>query len=176
MNFKPLLKEIEQSESFKEFKSQHPDAELVAGFFILDFKDKREESTIDYKSGDKIFTFTLSNEGVFSVKEEEVLDKTKSLKKLNPDIQIDAVGLKAKVDQALVDNEVKGNLEKIIAVLQAMPGKGDLSGENLVSHTVWNLTCMVEGMKIILIHVNAITGEITKFEKRSLFDFARPTK
>jgi len=165
MNFKPLLKEIEQSESFKQFKEQHSDAELVAGFFILDFKDKREESTIDYKAGDKIFTFTISNEGLFSVKEDDILDKTKSLNKLNPEITIDAVDLKAKVEKALKDNEVSGNLEKIIAVLQEMDGK-----------TVWNLTCMVEGMKIVLIHIDAISGEVIKCEKRSLFDFAQPAK
>jgi len=165
MNFKPLLKEIEQSESFKQFKEQHPDAELVAGFFILDFKDEREECTIDYKAGEKVFTFTLSNEGLFSVKEEEILDKTKLLNKLDPNITIDAVDLKAKVTQALTENEVAGKLEKIIAVLQEIQGK-----------TIWNLTCMVEGMKIILIHIDAITGEIIKCEKRSLFDFARPAK
>ena len=178
MNFKDLLKEIEQSESFKQFKEQHSDAELIAGFFILDFKDKREESTIDYKSGDKIYTFTISNEGLFSFKEENILDKTRPLNKLNSDIKVDAVNLKAKVEQAFKDNKITGNLEKIIAVLQEMSisGNGDPSRENLVSHTIWNLTCMVEGMKIILIHIDAITGEVIKCEKRSLFDFARPSK
>jgi hypothetical protein len=31
-----------------------------------------------------------------------------------------------------------------------------------------------EGMKIMMIHIDAITGDIIKFEKKSLFDFVKP--
>jgi len=173
MNFTPLLLKLERSQEYTDFKGQHPKAFICAGFFIRDFKEGNNQTSIDFCDDGKIFSFTPQG-SVFQIKEEEVLDKTKPLGEFDTEIQVDVDNIREIVEKQLEKYDVKSPLEKIIAVLQAIPGKGDLSGENLVSHTIWNLTCMLEGMKIILIHINAKSGEVTKFENRSLFDFVRP--
>jgi len=174
MNFLPLLLKLERSQEYTTFKAAHPESFICAGFFIRDFKDGCDQTSIDLCDAGTITTFTPQGAG-FQTKEEEILDKTKPLIPFDIKIQVDVEQIKPLVEQQLTKNKVTQKLEKIIAVLQGMPGKGDLSGENSVSHTVWNLTCMLEGMKIILIHIDAKTQEILKFENRSLFDFVRPS-
>jgi len=166
MNFKSLFLRLERSKEFSEFKEKNPEAFLCAGFFIRDYKDGNNQSSVDFANNGKITTFTPS-ENSFQIKEEEILDKTRPLSQFSPDIKIDIDQLKELVEKELQKNNINGSLEKIIAVLQANPAGGD---------AMWNLTCFVEGMKIILVHIDATTQEILKFENRSLFDFVRPQK
>ena len=53
MSFADTLEKIESSDLFKNFKEQNPDAELVAGFFILDFLSNDTKQTLDYKIDSK---------------------------------------------------------------------------------------------------------------------------
>ena len=61
MNFKETLEKVENSEEYKKFKKDYPDAEICVGFFILDFLSNDNKNSIDYKYKDKIFTFNIGN-------------------------------------------------------------------------------------------------------------------
>ena len=61
MNFKETLERVESSEEYKKFKEDYSDAEICAGFFILDFLSNDNKNSIDYKDKDKIFTFNINN-------------------------------------------------------------------------------------------------------------------
>lgn len=167
MNFKDCLQKIEDSETFKNFISKNPNSELCAGFFILDFKEKKEDYNIDYKINDKITTFSINPTTMAPILkgQEDILDKSKPLKKVDPAIEVEIPSLKLIIEKEMANQNVKGELEKIIAVLQT-----DEEGK-----TIWNLTCMISGMKIMISIIDAKTEEIIKFDKKSLFDFIRPS-
>lgn len=166
MNFISLKKRLESSQQFKTFKSQHPNAELVAGFFILDFKDKREEATLDYKQQEDLFTFNMQDPN-FAVKKEEVLDKTKPLEKLNTDIKVDIQDLEQIIKAQLEEQEIKQPIEKIIAVISQ-------SSNPKENFPIFNLTIMLSSFVILLCKINAQSGEVLEFKKKSLFDFVKP--
>ena len=52
MNFKDTLERVENSEEYKKFKEDYPDAEICVGFFILDFLSNDNKNSIDYKDKD----------------------------------------------------------------------------------------------------------------------------
>ena len=65
MKFKELLERVESSEEFKDFIGKYPDAELCAGFFIMDFLSNDNKETLDYKIGEKVFTFNVKEDKIF---------------------------------------------------------------------------------------------------------------
>jgi hypothetical protein len=67
------------------------------------------------------------------------------------------------MNKELLKNNIKNEIEKIIAVL---------SGEK----PKWSLTCLCKGFIIISSILNPYTGELQSFEKKSMFDFARVIK
>ena len=110
MNFQSLINKLEKSTNFKTFKSKNKDAQLVAGFFIFDFKDKREEATLDYQVGkekeQEIATFNMQDIN-FAFKKEKILDKTKSLSPLFKEIKLQPTELKAMIQIQLKEHKIK---------------------------------------------------------------------
>lgn len=162
MKFSQLLKTIENSQEFGDFKKQNPLAVLCAGFFILDFSQNREDYNLDYKSAQNIFSFALSPENNIIFKQEELIDSPKPLNEINQEIKfaVDLPDLQKETERILLENGIKSRLEKIIAILQ-----------NTGDRTIYNLTCICSNFIIILIQIDASTGETIKFERKKLFDF-----
>jgi len=166
MNFSQTLEAIEKSQEFKDFEKQHKDAYLCAGFFVLDFEQNTNQQQLDYSLKDrKIFTFVLS-ENEIAVNEAETIEgKKQKLPELSKEIKIDVEDLKEVVEKRIEEEGIHTKINKIIAILQKHEDK-----------QIWNLTCMTEGFGILQVHIDAISGEILKFEKRSLFDFVKKVK
>lgn len=163
MNVKHLAEGLENSEIFKNFKKEHPDSFFCAGFFIFDFKQQREEYSLDYRSGSRIFSFNISLEtGEITIREEEILDSSQPLEEVNINTKVEIPELRKIAEAQLQKNSVKHSLEKIIAILQNSEGK-----------IIWNLTCMCSDFAVIIIHINAQTGDILKFDSKNLFDFVK---
>ena len=163
MKLSQLLTRLEKTEQFKIFKKQNPDAFLCAAFIILRAKGGlvENEYSLDYKTKEQIFTFKIPTIGEIIMQNDELIEG-KPLEEINPKILTDIEELNPIVERALLRNSIKSKLEEIIAVLQTIEGK-----------TIWNLTCMCEGLVIINIHVDALSGDLTKFEKRNLLDFIK---
>ena len=164
MSFADTLEKIESSDLFKNFKEQNPDAELVAGFFILDFLSNDTKQTLDYKIDSKVFTFTLHNSGDITFKEDKLMDipgKPK-LSEIKPELEIEVEDLKGIAGMQALENGISSKFHKIIAILQIHEDK-----------QVWNLTCMLDGLIILHILIDSSTGEIIKFERKSMMDMIR---
>jgi hypothetical protein len=164
MNFQSFLEKIELSSKFKDFKIQNPDAELIAGFFIQDFLDSNDSSSLDYKAGEKIFTFSFSSENEILIKEDELI-KNPNIPELNSINSIPNIELNELKGLAGIEAHNQGiaqKFQKIIAVLQ-----------NSENKLIWNLTCMLDGLIILHILIDADTGKIIKFEKRNLMEFVK---
>ncbi|MGV8152218.1 MAG: hypothetical protein ACP5OG_03985 [Candidatus Nanoarchaeia archaeon] len=164
MDFKTSLKKIESSDLFKDFIVKYPSSELISGFFIMDFTGLNNQQNIDYRLGEKIFTFFI-NENNEVVLKEDVLIKNPSLpelKKLNSSLNLDLEELKPLVEITALNNAVNQKFQKIIAVLQ-----------NHGKNNEWHLTCMLDAFVILDIRIDSITKEILKFEKRNLMEFMK---
>lgn len=164
MNFNELYKKVNDSEVFKDFINKNPTAELCAGFFIIDFMSNDEKSSIDYKIDDKIFTFEYKDK--VKINEDRMLeipDKTfPQLEAISPEIKVEVNELKSISGIKALDEGINAKFNKIIAVLQKYNHK-----------QIWNLTCMLDGLIILNIHIDSISGEILKFERKSMMDLVR---
>jgi hypothetical protein len=166
MSFTTLLQKVESSQEFQDFKQQNPEAELVAGFFILDFLSNDNKETLDYKTEETIFTFTIKNNKIILNKDKLINDPTRpQLTKIQPEVKIDTDQLRNIVQTQTLNNNIQAKLNKIIAVLQKYNEK-----------QIWNLTCMLDQLIILNIHIDSETGEVLKFERKSMMDMIKRTK
>lgn len=167
MNFSSTLEKIEESEAFKNFKKEHKDAYLCAGFFVLDFESGEETSQqqLDYSlENGKIYTFALNDE--ITLKESETIEGNKEkLQEISEKIEIDLNKIKEVVEKEMEKQEISNKINKIIAILQIHENK-----------EIWNLNCMLESFGILHVHLDSQDGKILKFEKRSLFEFVKRVK
>jgi hypothetical protein len=164
MNFKQTLEKIQNSTVFKNFKNKHSDAVFCAGFFILDFIGNDNKKTLDYKIGERIFTFTLNDGDEITMLEDKLIKSNKhpGLEKLEPEVKIELDELKSIAGTRALDEGISGKFHKIIAVLQKLKDK-----------PVWNLTCLLEHLIILNVIIDSNNGEILKFERKSMMDLIR---
>lgn len=161
------LEKIESSNEFKQFKKQHPDAYFSVGFFVLDYEQNSNQQQLDYslKNG-KVFTFYLNDANKITFKEAEIIKgKEQKIPPLNPNIKVEVDELKEMIEKEMEKQDIQNRINKIIAILQ-----------NHENKQIWNLTCMLEGMNLLQVHIDCMTKDIIKFEKRSLFDFIKKIK
>ncbi len=157
---------IESSAVFKKFIKENPNAELVAGFFILDFISNDTKKSLDYKipQTDKIFTFELDKNNEVIIKQDKLINgpNLPKLKKIQPHTRIEIEELRAIAEKQALEHNVKSKFHKIIAVLQMHN-----------TQQAWNLTCMLEGLVILNILIDCDTGYIIKFDRKSMMDFVK---
>lgn len=164
MTFQQTLSTIESSVVFKNFIKEHPNAELVAGFFILDLLNNNNQRSLDYKVNSKIFTFSLNETNEITFKEDKVIEDSNlpKLQKISPNIRIDLNEIPSIAEKTALDNGVKSNFQKIIAVLQIHK-----------EQQVWNLTCILDSFVILNILIDSDTSHVIKFSRKSMADFVR---
>ena len=170
LTFASTLEQIETSEAFKNFKEKNPKIELCAGFFIIDYEQNKNQQQLDYCLADgKIFTFILNPETKeIIIKQAEKIEmqdkKLEKLGKLNPDIKADLDDVEKILSEKLKQKKIDKKLNKTIAILHK-------SSET--NKQIWNLNCMLAGLEILQVQIDTETGEILKFEKKSMFDFIK---
>jgi len=166
MTFQQIHSTIESSAVFKKLKQENQNIELVAGFFVLDFISNDEKKTLDYKipQTDKIFTFELDKNNEVIMKQDKLINDPNlpKLQEIQPYTKIEVEELRAIAEKQALENNIKSRFHKIIAVLQIHDNQ-----------QVWNLTCMLEGLIILNILVSCETGNIIKFDRKSMMDFIK---
>jgi hypothetical protein len=152
---------------YEDFSKEHPDAELVAGFFILDFLSHDTKDSLDYKCGEKIFTFSIDDKGKMSLNEDKLIESSERppLTKIIPKTNVEVDELKGIAGTKALEEGIRTKFHKIIAVLQNHEGK-----------QVWNLTCMLDELIILHVLIDCDSSNIIKFEKKSIMSFIRKTK
>ncbi len=172
MSFIETLQRIESSDLFKNFKEKHQDARLCAGFFILDFLSNDNKNSLDYKTGEKIFTFSINRKNEITIQEDRFLEFPETPKLTPIDIPsilgVELEELKGISEVKALDNGISAKFHKIIAVLQNKDEPG-IKEQKLI----WNLTCMLDHLIILHILIDAQTNQILKFERKSMMDLVR---
>ena len=175
MTLQQIHELITQSAVFKKFISEHKDAELVAGFFILDFLSNETKKTLDYKIDSCIFTFELDKNNEVVMKQDKLIEQPNlpKLEKILPSVKIEIEELRAIAEKQAIDNNIKSKFHKIIAVLQNYKPAQQENKQEDKNQQIWNLTCMLEEFIILNILINSDTGEIIKFQRKSMMDFIK---
>ena len=163
MTFQQTYKTLTESKVFQNFKKDFPDAKLIAGFFILDFMSNDTKESLDYKTDSRIFTFEIKNEDITMREDKLINDPSKpALTEISPNIKIDLDEIPSIAQQEAEKNNIHAKFHKIISVLQMHEDK-----------EVWNLTCMLDGLQILHVLIDANSKEVIKFEKKSMMDFIK---
>jgi len=164
MKIKPYIEKLGESKEFAQFRKKNPNGFFCAGFFVLDFQEKKNIHQIDYYLPEKkkMVTFGLDKE--VEMKEAELANDIIP-KKIEGEITLDLDILKGLVEDEMKNHTVTHELHKIIAVLQNIDGK-----------LVWNLNCITSDMGVIKMHVDDATHSVLKFEQVSLFDVVKKMK
>jgi len=168
MNFKETLDTVDASTEYKTFKSAHPDAKICAGFFIQDFLSNDSKDSIDYKDGEKIFTFNIINDEI-KMYEDELMDLPNTPKLqplLEPSAKIEVDQLKTIAMDKAHEEGIGSKFNKIIAVLQTFE-EGEKKSQ------IWNLTCMLDQLIILHMLIDCNSGEILKFQRKSFMDMIK---
>lgn len=158
MKFKEALSKLKKSKEFKKFIEGHKEAYLCTAFFIIDFKGNQSTTQLNFQLNDeRIASFLIGKE--IKLKIEDLIIK-KKIPKLKGNIKIDIDDIQSIAKKQIREKEIKGELSKIIAILSS-DGK----------QQIWNVTCFLEALQILNIHVDANSGRILKSEKTALSDF-----
>ncbi len=175
MKISDLFSRLEKSKAFRDFKKskETKKAFFCTGFFILNFKQAIFEYSLDFRNEKELFAFKIpidENEGII-LTQDKLLENPKPMprvdeaqaKNVNPDIE----DLKDIVEKEMAKNKITSPLDEIIAVLQNSDESKQL---------VWHLTCIVAGFTILNVIIDAKSGDLLKFEKKNLLDFASVKK
>ena len=170
ITFKETYEIVTNSAVFKKFKQEHPNAELIAGFFILDFLSNDNKESVDYKlpeeNADKIYTFELDKNKEVVMRQDKLITSDipnqPKLTQIKSEVKVDLNEIKEIAEKKAEENKITAKFHKIIAVLQ-----------NHENQLIWNLTCMLDQLIILHILINSETREIIKFERKSMMDFIK---
>ncbi|MFA5258854.1 MAG: hypothetical protein WC979_06070 [Candidatus Pacearchaeota archaeon] len=167
---KRTFETITNSEEFKKFREEYPDAELCTGFFVTDFFGNDNKKSLDYKLGERVFSFVVNELEKIKMYEDKLVKvENKEFPKLEvitPDIKVDLDEITEIAMAKTLENGICSKFSKIIAVLQKYK-------HNEKDIQAWNLTCMLEGLIIIHIMIDSDSGEIIKFERKSMMDLIK---
>jgi len=161
MKFDHYLKVLGDHKNFKKFIDKNPKAYLAAGFFVLDYETGKNMYQIDYSLPDKkVATFLLDQNSKVKVSEQAI---KKKLPKIKGKAKTDLDALKGIVEDEMKNRIVTEKIRKVIAILHTMDDK-----------LIWNLQVILDGLNILLVHIDDSDQTILKFEKHSLMELIKP--
>lgn len=161
MKIQPYIDKLEKSKEYKDFHKSNKDAFLTAGFFVLDFENKKNVHQLDFylPKEHQVAAFTLDH-GVILQKMKLMNEKVPG--KLSFQVKTDLDELHGILEDEMKNRNITEEVKKIIAVLQNVDGK-----------TLWNLNCVLSGMEILRAHVDDETQSVLKMEKFSMMDIMK---
>lgn len=136
-----------ETEAYKEFKKENPEAFFCSAMFVLGDADKIDLNFF-LPTQKKISSFAMPFASLTN-HQEEIKEQNEIQ---NLDFKVDADNLKESAEA-----KTGKKFTKLIAVLQ----KGN-----------WNLTCL-NGLDMSRMNIDAYTGELEKKDEGSLMDMVR---
>jgi len=165
MNSQFLFEKLENSEEYKKFIEENPDAYLCSAFFINDFTENPENKYhFDYyiPSSKKTFSFEMENEIKLVPLErydEKVLEKVLGKQSFDFD------EIYEKIMKEMEEKKINNKIQKMIFSLQNFEGKDTLFG-----------TILISGLALIKMTFDISENKIEEFEKKSFFDMMKIVK
>ena len=161
MDLRFYLEKLHDSNEYKNFMLENPDAYMCSGFFVMDFEKADHQRHLDFyvPTLKKVFSFKLEN-GIEKVP-IDVFDNRIS-KKLNLDYNFDLEEIEKLVRDKMTEEKVKSRIQKILLSLQ------NLEGKDLLTATVF-----VSGLGMLKVNIDPMSKKILDFDKKSFFDILK---
>jgi hypothetical protein len=150
MKVEKLLTQLKETESYKDFRNENPDAFFCSAMFVIGDADKIDLNFF-LPDKNKISSFSMPFASLTN-HPEEIKDQ-KEIKNMN--FKIDINNLKQEIE-----NKTKKKFPKLIAILH---------------NGIWNVTCL-NGLDMSRITLDAYTGKIKKKDEGSLMEMVRTKK
>ncbi len=167
MNFQFYLEKLFDSEEFKKFKKENPDAFLCSGFFTLDKEGKDNQQHLDYfvPGSEKLFSFKLNEDPIEMVPTETYKDQEGNdfnPEKVSDNVQFDMSEIEKLISEKALEEKINNKIQKLILSLQRKEGKDFLLG-----------TAFLSNLGLLKVMVDIDEKKITNFEKKSFFDMMK---
>jgi hypothetical protein len=166
MNSQFLLEKLEDSDEYKQFLKENPDAYLCSGFFDIDLtNDSANKYHFDFyiPSNKKTFSFEMENEIRLIPLERDYDEKV--LNKVLMKTNFDFDRIKEKIIIEMEVKKINNQIQKMIFSLQ------NIDGEDLLLGTVF-----LSGLGLLKVNIDFDKNQITDFEKKSIFDMIKVIK
>ncbi|MFH1311416.1 MAG: hypothetical protein ABIH65_03365 [Nanoarchaeota archaeon] len=164
------IKKVKESEPYKEFIKEDPDAYLCSVFFVRDFTENHNETQVDFYSPKKkaMISFKVEKKVQripINKKAETITHKKFVPKTLNENPKMDVDELKAILMDEMKNREMTYEIDKILAFLNITDDE-----------TVWNCTAFLKGLGLLQSHIEDESKSVLFMEKKSLFDLIKRVK
>jgi len=160
MKFQEIVNKLFESEDFKRFKEEKPDAFPCSGFFSVDVNEKDNKQHIDYyvPSENKVYSFKMEAGGE-RVPTEFQDDKKPEKISLNYDFDFEEIS--RLIRDAMTERGMKNQIQKYLYSFQHSQeeGKDYLLG-----------TIFISGLALLKIKINIEEKKIESFEKKSFME------
>ena len=163
MEAKDIIKNLEGSKEFKEWKKERKDSFLAHIFKMFDEANAGETQAGYYNKDDTITTFLIAGDGVKLMQSEEIFKKpdAKVLKLELKNIKVD-IGKALKTADEIQQKEFKAHTPiKKILILQKLEVLGQ----------VYNITFVTQSFNILNLKIDSGTGKISEKLFKPIMDF-----
>ncbi|MDP2628593.1 MAG: hypothetical protein Q8P15_01700 [Nanoarchaeota archaeon] len=161
MNLQFYLEKLHDSENFKKFMKENPEAYLCSGFFIIDKEGKDNKQHFDFFIPEKKETFSFQLEDNCKEIKLDTLDERIPEKVLLSD-DVEFEYLEKLIVGEMFEQKINNKIQKILLSLQRLNGKDFLVG-----------TVFISGLGILKVSIDIAEKKIIDFEKKSFFDMMK---
>ncbi len=183
MNFQNYFKELKNSQEYKDFMKENPDAFLAGAFFIIDlkFNGKENHQSLDFyiPKNKEMFSFFINENSETSNKSHKVTDFKKSRidlidkenipRIIKEDLDFDIEKISELLQKKVEYEKINNSIQKILFSLQIKINvKKD---EYFLVGTVF-----LDKMGLIKFVIDIEEMNFVEFEKKNFFDILRPVK
>lgn len=160
MNFQFYLEKLEESDLFREFMKENPDAFLCSAFFVIDKQTSNNQTHFDFYIPEKkeMFSFKLEN----GIEKSPITTITEVPEEISTEIDFRFEDIEGLLGKKIIENNITNKLQKILLSLQRKDGKDFLIGSVFVS-----------AMALIRIDIDLAEMKVINFEKKSFFDMIK---
>lgn len=161
MNLQFYFEKLKESDSYKEFISENPEAYFSGAFFIYDkaTQGKGDEQNIDFYIPEKkeLVSFCLSNN--CQKNPIEMIDKNYIPEKISDSIDFEFVKIEELLLKEMEKNNFGGDVHKFLFSLQNLEGKNYILGSMFLPR-----------LALVKFKIDLDEMKIIDFEKKSFFE------
>jgi len=162
MNLQFYIEKLKNSEIFKKFMNENPDAFLCSGFFIIDKQGQDNKQHFDFylPKDKKIMSIQLENMQLVPLE-----DFGRVPEKISFEHDFDFEDVEKMILNEMEKQNINAKIQKMLFSLQNKDNKDFLVG-----------TIFISALGMLKINIDLQNMEITDFEKKSFFDIMKIKK
>ena len=163
MNFQFYVEKLKESEEYKKFMREYPDAIPFSGFFVLELEnvkhpDNKQHFDFFVPSKKKAFSFQVENNCKIVL--VDIIDF--GVGKISLDNNFDFEEVQNLIMKRMGEEKIGNKLQKILLSLQNKDGKDFLVG-----------TVFISNFGLLKVNIDLKEMKITDFVKKSFFDMLK---